>query len=213
MKNWLPVLALLAGLGSSISFSQNPNDFSPFDRYIEVTRAGRFGPALNRVADQCGVRLKQAAVRFAERPDGVWKSVRRFPFARRDQATDFFSTAAIWRSGNKVVVELWWMDSEAGEQTRTLYCLQNREILSGEEIQWNSESQNDDGSTDPKWAYEVRWNVEQKKFLKATLEGFVDDKERPVPKPVLSENAQKTFGLIPEMLHWSDLKLPDSLLR
>jgi hypothetical protein len=213
MKSLLPVLALLAGLGSSISFSQNPNDFSPFDRYIEVTRAGRFGPALNRVADQCGVRLKQAAVRFAERPDEVWKSVRRFPSARRDQGTDFFSTAAVWRDGNKSVVELWWMDSEAGEQTRTLYCLQNREVRSGEEIQWISESQNDDGSTDPKWAYEVRWNVEQKKFFKATLEGFADYKEKPVPKPILSENTPKTFGLIPEILHWGDLKLPDSLLR
>jgi hypothetical protein len=213
MKRWLPVLVLLAGLGSSISFAQNPDNTSPFDRYIEVTRADRFEPALKRMADQCGVRLKQATVRFAERPDEVWKLVQRFPSARRDQTTDFFSTVAVWRSGNKAVIELWWMDSEAGEQTRTLFCLQNREMLAGEEIQWTSENQYDDGSTDPKWAYEVRWNVEQKKFFKATLEGFVDDMEKPVPKPVLSKNAPKTFGLIPQMFHWSDLKLPESLLQ
>jgi hypothetical protein len=161
MKNWLPVLVLLAGLGSSISFAQNPGNLSPFDRYIEVTRARRFEPALKRLADRCGVGLNQATVRFAERPDKVWKSVRRFPSARRDQATDFFSTAAVWRTGNKTVVELWWMDSEEGDQSRTLYCLRNREILAGEEIHWASENQNDDGSTDPDWAYEVRWNVEQ----------------------------------------------------
>jgi hypothetical protein len=203
----------MAGLGCSISFAQNPDNSLPFDRYIEGTRAGRFEPALKRVADQCGVRLKQATVRFAERPNVVWKPVRKFPSARRDQETDFFSTAAVWRNGNKTVVEIWWMDSEAGEQTRTLYCLHNREILAGEEIQWTSKNQNDDGSTDPKWAYEVRWNVDQKKYFKAILEGFVDDKEKPVPKPVLSENAPKTFGLIPEMLHWSDLKLPELLLH
>jgi len=213
MKHWLPVLMLLAGLGCSVCLAQNPDNTSPFDRYIEITRADRFEPALKRMADQCGVRLKQATVRFAERPDEVWKPVQRFPSARRDQTIDFFSTAAVWRSGSKAVVELWWMNSEAGEQTRTLFCLQNREMLAGEEIQWTSENQYDDGSTDPKWAYEVRWNVEQKKFFKATLEGFVDDTEKPVPKPVLSKNAPKTFGLIPQMLHWSDLKLPESLLQ
>jgi len=105
------------------------------------------------------------------------------------------------------------MDSEAGEQTRILFCLQNREMLAGEEIQWTSKKQYDDGSTDPKWAYEVRWNVVQKKFFKAILEGFVDDMEKPVPKPILSKNAPKTFGLIPQILQWSDLKMPESLLQ
>jgi hypothetical protein len=103
------------------------------------------------------------------------------------------------------------MNSEAGDLTHTLYCLHDREILAGEEIQWASENENEDGSTDLGWAYEVRWNVEKKKFFKATHEGFVDRNERPTAKPKLSNDAPKTFGLIPEMLRWSDLKLPEFL--
>jgi hypothetical protein len=213
MKRWLLILALLAGLGCSISVSQQTATTSPFDRYIANTKAGRYEPALRRLASQCGVTLSRSHVRFAEMPEESWKQVKRLPADRADQDTDFFSTAAVWHSGTKVVVEIWWMDAEAGEQTRTLYCIEHREIISGEQIQWVSEQQNDDGSTDPKWAYEVRWNVEQKKFFKATIERFVDDKGMPVPKPKLSENAPQTFGLIPEMLHWNDLKLPDSLLQ
>ena len=213
MRHFFPVLAILAGLGSSISSAQGSSSSSPFDRYIQSTRAGHFEPALVRLAARCGFTLGQARVRFAERPGEVWKPVRRLPAARSDQQTDFFSTVAVWRTGNKAVVEIWWMNSEAGDETRTLYCLHDREILAGEEIQWASENENEDGSTDPGWAYEVRWNVEKKKLFKATHEGFVDRNERPTAKPKLANYAPKTFGLIPEMLKWSDLKLPDFLLQ
>ena len=213
MKKWLPILVLVAGLGSSFSFGQGSSSSSPFDRYIQNTRAGRFEPALERLAAHCGLTLNQARVRFAERPDEVWSPVRRFPTARRDQQTDFFSTAAIWRTENKAVVEIWRMDSEAGDQTRTLYCIHDREILAGEEIHWVSENENEDGSIDPAWGYEVRWTVEKGKSFKATHEGFVDKNGKPAAKPKLGSDAPTTFGLIPEMLRWSDLKLPEFLLK
>jgi hypothetical protein len=213
MKKLLSVLALLTGLGCSISSSQGTAKTSAFDRYIAKTRAGRSEPALRRLASQCGVALNRSHARFAEMPEESWKHVKRLPADRADQETDFFSTAAVWRSGTKFVVEIWWMDAEAGEETRTLYCLENQEIISGEQIQWVGPEDEESNTAEPEWAYEIRWKIERKKFFKTILERFVDDDERPISKPKLGANAPKTFGLIPEKLRWSDLKLPDEMLH
>jgi hypothetical protein len=105
------------------------------------------------------------------------------------------------------------MDAEAGEETRTLYCLENQEIISGEQIQWVGPEDEESNTAEPEWAYEIRWKIERKKFFKTILERFVDDDERPISKPKLGANAPKTFGLIPEKLRWSDLKLPDEMLH
>jgi hypothetical protein len=213
MNRWLTVMVLLAGLGCAVSLSQGTAKASAFDRYIAKTRAGRSEPALRRLASQCGVALSQSHVRFAELPEERWKQVKRLPADRVDQETDFFSTAAVWHSGTKVVVEIWWMDAEAGEETRTLYCIENREIISGEQIQWVGPKDDDLNTAEAGWAYEVRWKIERKKFFKTILERFVDDDERPISKPKLGANAPNTFGLIPEKLRWSDLKLPDEMLH
>jgi hypothetical protein len=212
MKRWLTVLVLIAGLGSSVSVSQQTVTTSPFDRYIANTRAGRFEPALRRLASQCGVTLSRSHVRFAEMPEESWKQVKQLIANRADQEIDFFSTAAVWNSGTKAVVEIWWMDSEAGEEIRTLYCIESQQITSGEQIQWVGPKNDDPNTTEPGWAYEVRWKIERKKFFKTVLERFVDDDERPISKPKLGANAPTTFGLIPEKLRWSDLKLPDEML-
>jgi hypothetical protein len=51
MKNILPVLALLAGLGSSISFAQVKQEINPFDRYMNSIKAHR----LMCFAAKCGL--------------------------------------------------------------------------------------------------------------------------------------------------------------
>lgn len=215
MKKWLPILALFGGIWSSFSLSQQTATTSAFDRYIANTRAGRSEPAMTRLASQCGVALNRSHVRFAEMSGETWKLVKRLPAGRADQETDFFSTAAVWNAGTKAVVEIWWMDAEAGEEMRTLYCIKNREIVSGEQIDWVVPRDEDDDprTAESGWTYEIRWRIEQRKFFKTVLERFVDENERPIFKPKLGANAPRTFGLIPEKLQWSDLKLPDEMLH
>jgi len=107
------------------------------------------------------------------------------------------------------------MDFEAGDEIRTFYCLVGRQVKYGEQIEWYS-PQEEEGAGVANvsgWAYEVRWNVEQGKFIKSILEHFVNQHEVPVPKPKLGPDAPTVFGLIPEMKTWSDLKLPDAMLQ
>ncbi len=107
------------------------------------------------------------------------------------------------------------MDSEAGNESRSLYCLINRRVIYGEQIEWSSGQQTEDanGSASLGWAYEVRWEVSQGKFFKSILEHFVNRREKPVPKPKLGPDAPKVFGVIPEIRTWSDLKFPDEMLQ
>jgi hypothetical protein len=213
MTKSFPVLVLLLGLGSSFSFAHSGQSDSSFDNYILTTRANRFEPVLSRVASKCGVRLALGDGRFAERPENAWKPVRQLANGRKDQETDFFSTAAVWGSRHRAVVELWWMNSEAGDETRTLYCLHDGAVLQGEQIEWASPQQQDSSSKSPVWAYEVRWKVAQNKLTTSTLERFVDARERPIAKPKYGDDVPKTFGLIPQVFEWTDLKLPDELLK
>ena len=106
------------------------------------------------------------------------------------------------------------MDSEAGDQIRTIYCLLGPNMRNGEQIEWSSSNDEEaTPSTTTSWAYEVRWKVEQGKFFKSTLGRFVNDREQPVPKPKLGPDAPAVFGIIPGMKTWNDLKLPDSMLK
>lgn len=214
MKLTLPVLCLLLGLRSCFSFAQGSRQIDPFQRYLAGLKSNRSEVALARVAAQCSKDLGTATVRYADRPGETWKLHKNLTGAQGDQETDFFATAAVWHVGNRILVEEWSMDLEAGDEIRTLYCLLNRQVVSGEQIEWSSSNDEDAvASAASNWAYEVRWKVEQGRFFKSTLQRFVNDRGEPVPKPKLGPDAPAVFGIIPEMKIWGDLKLPDELLR
>ena len=89
-----------------------------------------------------------------------------------DVKIDFFATAAVRHIGQRTLVEEWNMDSEAGDGIRTLYCLVDRQVKYGEQIEWYSPQEEEGTGTAgaPGWAYEVRWNVVQGKFFKPILD-------------------------------------------
>jgi len=215
MKKWLPVLGVLLVLGECISIAQGTADQSPFDRYLIGVRNGEHEAALLRTATRCGLSLKTANVHNAERPSETWKLVRNLSHARDDQETDFFATVQVWHSHKKILVEEWNMDSEAGDEVRTLYCLQNRQVIYGEQIEWSSglTEEEEKENTCPDWAYEVRWEVIQGKFFKSILERFVNEQEKTVPKPKLGPHQPTVFGVIPEIKNWGDFNLPNELLK
>ena len=209
MRGWLSTLLLVLTLPSSFSIAQESSQLSPFDKYLAGVRTRRPEGALVRVATVCGVNLKTATVRTAERPGDTWKLVQGLAHARDDQATDLFSTAEVWHAGQRVLLEEWNMDSEAGDEIRTIFCLVDREVKYGERIEWSSPPE----ANASVWAYEVRWNVEQGKLFKSILERFVNEHEEPDSKPKLGSDAPTVFGVIPEIRTWADLKLPDEMLR
>ena len=214
MKRVLPTLLLVMTLPSSFSIAQESSQLSPFDRYLKGLRTGRLETALVRVAALCGMNLNAATIRYAVRPDERWKPVRNLGNARDNQETDFFATAEVLHSPKRILVEEWSMDSEAGDETRTIICLLDQDVKYGEQIEWSSpqEEERTGTSKPPGWAHEVRWRVEQGKFLKSILEQFVNEQEKPVPKPRLGPDTPKVFGFIPEIRTWGDLKLPDTML-
>jgi len=215
MKRALSTLLLVSTLPSSFSIAQGSSQLSPFDKYLTGVRTGRPEAALVRLAGVCGVQLNAATIRSADRPGETWKLLKNLAHARDDQETDFFATAEVLHVGQKALVEEWNMDFEAGDEIRTLYCLVDRQVKYGEQIEWNSPQEEEGAGTANAsgWAYEVRWNVVQGKFFKSILERFVNQHEEPVPKPKLGPEAPTVFGLIPEMKTWADLKLPDAMLQ
>ena len=87
-------LMLFFTLPSSFFIAQGAAQTSPFDRYLDGIRVGAPEVALVRVAAECGINLKSASVRYADRPEEEWKMVGSLIKARDDQETDFLSTAA-----------------------------------------------------------------------------------------------------------------------
>ncbi|MGP8253701.1 MAG: hypothetical protein ACLQHF_16855 [Terracidiphilus sp.] len=214
MRRALPTFLLLLTLPSPFSIAQGAKRLSPFDRYLSDIRAGRTEAALVRIAELCGVNPRALDIRYAIRPGEVWKLVKGLSHAIDDQETDFFATAEVWHTNQKVLVEEWSMDSEAGDETRRFFCLADRQVIYGEQIDWSAPQEEEEGNPAvPGWAYEVRWKVEQGKFFKSILEHFVNEQERPIRKPELGPNGPTVFGLIPEIKTWNDLKLPDAMLQ
>jgi hypothetical protein len=68
MKNLLPVLALLAGLGSFISFAQVASSKDPFARYMAGVKVDVLDLSLQRFATECGVNPSNTQHQFAVGP-------------------------------------------------------------------------------------------------------------------------------------------------
>lgn len=239
MKRWLPVLALLAGLGSFISCKHpttsiehkptsstartpaNPlkrigkpsTELNPFNRYLSDAKANWPEPALVRFAKECQVDLDATAPRYAQNPGEKWVLVKDLTHVQEDQETDFYHTVAVWHVDDRIMAEEWGMELDTGDYYRLYYCLEREKIILVDSVSWSIVLDND-SSKDTGWGYEHRWKLGTNGKFETTLRRFVNLQERPSAAPKLDEDTQKVLdeeGV--RMQTWADLKYPSELLH
>jgi hypothetical protein len=214
MKRSLPVLIVLAGLGCSISFAQQKTvrKFSdPFDRYLKGVKDNLPEPSLQKFATECGVDLAKSQPRFAVNPGGGWMRVQNLAGGMRNIDSDFYSTAEVWAAGNRVLVEIWPISSDVGSEVRVFRCFEENKLLQAEAIDWTVPVYQAP-SVIP-WGYSRRWERGDNGHMKRATAQFVDEMERPIPRPKLDANDVKGLNWSPSLGPLNELKLPLALLR
>jgi len=213
MRDWLLVLILFAGLGSSFSFAQNNEPTNPLDWYLTELRANRPEPALVRFAKECGVDMKTARTRYAQMPYHKWKAVENLSNARNDQEIDLYSTVAVSSNRNRILVEQWDMDSESASESRLLICLEGQRIRLIEEIDWALPDESEP-NVKPVWlGYEQRWKASKDGKYSTVLLRYVNDREQLVPALKPGSGVPLASNVFPKVNDWDDLKLPAELLQ
>ena len=240
MKQWFPILALLAGLGSAVSCKQIPQasqpaqtsqvkavasgpksgrigspstDPNPFTRYIANAQANWPEPALVRLAAECKMDIETVSPRYALRLGMDWIPVDRLSDPRTDQGKHAFFMAAAWHTGDRALLELWTVGPDSSDYVRDLYCFEKRKVTLADHVIWQIDMKRTK-SKDTTWGFEQRWRVVPKGDDVSTLRQFVDLYERPTKIPGVSpypDDPVDDEGL--EVLAWADLQLPDSLLQ
>ena len=240
MKRWLPVLVLSAGLGSLISckhaapsatkimrasssvgkaaspparIGKPSTKLNPFDRYLTDTKANWPEPALVRFAGECQVDLDSTVPRYAQNAGKKWLVVKDLSHALEDQETDFYHTAAVWHSQDRVLAEVWGMELDSGDYYRLLYCVKGEKITFVDSVSWSISLEND-SSKDTGWGFEHQWKLQPDGEFATASSRFVDLREQPISAPKLDADTQK--GLDEESVGrhtWADLELPNRLLH
>jgi hypothetical protein len=212
MKRVLLVLFLLFGLGSSFSISRASGSESPFDRYLAGFRTNRPESALTRFAQQCGIDVTKATVRYAQRPANSWVIVKDLSHARDDLETDFYGTVAVWHSSNSVLIERWGMELDTGDYYRVFLCFANGKVRSAETVDWSIPVEGE-SLKNPAWGYEQRWEVGPDGKYISLSHRFVDLNENPMGEPKLDPEARKGLVWNPKVSTWKDSELPMALLK
>jgi hypothetical protein len=214
MKRWLPLLALLTGLGSSISFAQQKTvrKFSdPFDRYLKGVKEDVPEPSLHKFATECGVDLAKSQPRFAVSPGGGWMQVTNLARGLRNLDSDFYSTAEVWVEGNRVLVEIWPISEDVGSEVRVFRCFEDSILLQAEAIDWTVPVYQAPDVIP--WGYSRRWERGLNGHIQRIKAEFVDELERPISKPKLDADDVKGLNWSPSLGPLNELKLPLALLR
>jgi hypothetical protein len=212
VKRILPVLALFAGLGHSISSAQAPRHRDPWDRYLAAVRANRPEPSLVRFAAECGVGVEQSRAKFAVNPGSEWSPVRDIAQGVKSLDSDFFSTAQIWFGGNRVFVEIWALSLDVGSEARIYHCFVDRKEEQVLAVTWKLPLVKD-SPEEIAWGYQQQWERATDGRMQRKQSGFVDEDLRPIRRPKLDDDAKKSLEWSPIMNTLDDLKLPAALLR
>jgi hypothetical protein len=185
----------------------------PFNSYLKAEAQMQPQRALLRFASRCGLDLSAASVRYADRPGDAWLKVKDLASGSHDRETDFFGTVAIRKLGNKLLVEMWEMESDVGSESRMFYCLDNGKVTLLEVTDWTLTVGETEGSASGDWGYEQPWAVNPAgRFVNSTRR-FVDAEEKPIRTPKLDAQTLKHLRGAPTERVWVDLKLPSTLLR
>jgi hypothetical protein len=211
MKNWLTVLALLAGLGCSVSGAQGKQLQDPFRRYLAGIKANQPEVALVRFASECGVDVSSIQPKFAVSSGGGWTIVKNLAIGLKHLDSDFFSSAQVWVNADQIVIELWANSDDVGSEVRYYDCFSKGRLVHAEVVSWVVPTKY--GSTNPIWGYARRWDRNENESLKRTAAQFVDGIERPIPRPKLDSDDVKGLNWSPSLGPLNELKLPQPMLR
>ncbi len=213
MKNWLPVLILSVGLGTSFSSAQVAHKKDPFSQYLARIKAGIPEPSLVRVAQECGVDLKTVAPHYADLPDNTWILVKDLAKGIHGLETDFFATVTVWKQEDRILIEMWEMQLDVENENRTFYCLTQRKITAVESSDWMLPEVMQNGMEKPGWGYEQHCEMTGAGKFERTFHGFVNFNSEPMAEPKLDEKTRKSLIRTPKIKTWDDLKLPPALLQ
>jgi hypothetical protein len=206
MKRHFLVLFLIVGLGSCFSFAQA----DPFVRYLSSVKAGTPEPTLLRFATECGVDATKIRPRYAVGPGSSPSAVRNLARGLRSVDTDFYSTAEVWPSQDRVLVEIWANSDDVGSEVRYFKCFIGGELTKAEVVNWNVPV----SKGDPRiWGYSLRWERSGNGELTKTKTEFVDALGRTISKPKLDSEGEKSLHWNPFLGSLEDQKLPPSLFR
>ena len=220
MKSWLPVLILMPGLGGSISVSQNPNPPAvpedPLGSYIEGLRVHSTNNAAAGFTQICGVKLDEAAIRFAFSNDdaGTWKLIDDLPTAYDEIEMDLVGTAEVWKNPAGTLVEIWQVALDVGGFSRSFFCFdKNRRLTASDAV--NFQIPNDDGKP---WGMHERWIRKKDGTFRAAIPfEFIDLDEKVILKPKLSRDDEKfarSWGRKPPAIKtFNELRLPKALFN
>jgi len=210
MRHFFPVLAILAGLGSSVSFAQG-NQQDPFTRYLAGIKAGKPEPALVRFAGGCGLDVAKDEPRYAVGPGSALTLVKDLSRGLRKVETDFYSTAEAWVEKDRVLVEFWANSDDVGSEVRFLKCFANNKLLQAEVISWDVPAVQ--SQKVEIWGYSRRWERDANERMQRTKVEFVDGGETPILRPKLDADDRKSLLWAPPLGPLTELKLPASMLR
>jgi hypothetical protein len=209
MKRFSLGLVLIVGLGSSISSAWGSPSSDPFDQYLRDLKAVRLEPSLVRFARECGIDSTTARTGFAVNPGGGWIATKSLAAKIRNLDSDFFSSAQLWRNGNRSVVEIWSLSLDVGSQVRVYRCFEDGRSILSEAIDWNIPVV----GNDPGWGYSRQWKVSSRGASVRTKAEFVDERERVIPRPKLDADGVKSLSFVPSLGPLRELKLPPAMLK
>jgi hypothetical protein len=207
------VTVIAIALGSLFSFAQESDQPSPFNRFLDGVKLKKLDSATVRFAAECGVNLSLTKVVYADRPGDKWNPVADLSKGLDDMATDFFGTAAMWKQGNRLVVELWDIEGDVGSEARGFYCFDGDKATQAENIEWTLPVTDEEEKGHPGWGYEQRWTVGANGKYQKTLSRFVNPQEDPISKPKLEAGEEPNYNWTPKILALADLELPTELLK
>jgi hypothetical protein len=213
MKRWLPVLVLFAGLGSSIFTAQQKrvHKFSdPFDRYLNGVKSNLPEASLQKFSTECGIGLAKSQPRFAVNPGSKWMPIKSLLNGLRNLDSDFYSSAEVWSEGNQVLVEIWAISADVGSEVRVYRCFANDNLSQAEAVDWNIPV---DKADTPAWGYSRRWERDSNGHTRRTKAEFVDEMERPISKPRLDADGERSLIWEPSLGSLDELQLPPELSR
>jgi len=217
MRQWLPVLALLVGAGSSISSAQATAPSSPLDQYISLVREHRIDSVATNFAADCGLKIEGVAAKygFANDDAGIIRSVVDLPEAYDNFEMDLVGTDEVWRVGNRFFIEEWQAELDVGGYSRRLYCFDEYgrlEAVDGTNFQLPT----DEG--EQSWGMHERWTRKADGSFTATVPfQFIGLDEKETSRPKLdadsSDFADHWGKHAPDSITVHELKLPPELLR
>jgi hypothetical protein len=213
MRRWLPVLLVITGLGCHFSSGQTkPTTHlsDPFDRYLAGVKANHRDSSLRGFATQCKIGLSQVQPKFAVSVGGDWRSVKNLAKGLSSLESDFYSTAEVWKAGNRILVEIWSISADVGSEVRIYRCFDNGKLLQAESIDWNVPL---DQADPPAWGYSRRWERAANDRMQIAKSEFVDGLERTIPKPKLDAEGERSLKWQPSLGSLSELRLPPALLQ